>query len=320
MAEILSSEKAVILVKKDAPKAINSLNAFAKEGLRTRGGRLGSGMGSLLEALWVYFANQALHNEGGIAADCEIAWLPDHEPNDFACVHRDAAWKSTTREGELFRIEAKSMNVDVDESKGHFTELITAISSYDQILILVWRWLPLDEWRVTPQIIDYLLCPAKPVAQLRDLLHVARGGSFVTGGQCSDKCKENPCSHTGEPLNAAGKRERKGGPENTRPSSKVAFANNFGGLVRMIKTDNENARKIFRKERKSNQTAHEYISFIHKNFPKEELNQYTLSEWRIVGSQAGIKTTGKSAAQIAQELRELTPNYQDLMRNMLSAD
>lgn len=104
-------------------KAIEALNSFAYTAFRTRGGRLGSGIGSLLEALWVYFINRALLNEGGEARECEIAWLEDHEPNDFACVHRDAKWTPGTREGEVFRVEAKSMNVGVNESKGHFTEL-----------------------------------------------------------------------------------------------------------------------------------------------------------------------------------------------------
>ena len=274
-------------------------------------------MGSLLEALWVYFMNRTLHNEGGRAADCEIGWLEDNQPNDFACVLRDAAWKSATREGELFRIEAKSMNASVDESKAHFTELVREMSEHDQLRLLIWKWTAVDEWRSYPEVTDYLLCPALPVAELRDILHIARGGSFVEGGKCSDRCAENPCTHTGEPLNAAGKRERKGGPDATRPSEKVGFANNFGGLVRMLKTDNESARKVFREARAGNSIAHEYISFIHCNFPDEEINQYTIAEWRAVATHAGITAKGKKAAEILEELKATTPGYQELLRDLL---
>lgn len=314
--ERITSSKAVTLVHSEARKALDALNTFSRYAFRTRGGRLGSGMGSLIEALWVYFMNQTLHNEGGIAADCEIGWLEDHEPNDFACVLRDAVWKSATREGELFRIEAKSMNLSVDESKAHFTELVKEMSVHDQLLILIWKWTTVDDWRSCPIITDYLLCPAQPIAELRDLLHTARGGSFIQGGTCPDGCAENPCSHTNEPLNAAGKRERKGGPDSTRPSEKVAFANNFGGLVRMLKTDNENARKIFRKARGENPIAHEYISFIHRNFPEEEINQYTIKEWRVLASHAGFDGKRKKAAEILEVLKATTPNYQELLRDL----
>jgi hypothetical protein len=314
--ERITPANAVTLVQSEARKALGHLNNFSCEAFRTRGGRLGSGMGSLLEALWVYFMNRTLQNEGGVAADCEIGWLEDNQPNDFACVLRDAKWKSTTREGELFRIEAKSMNASVDESKAHFTELVREISAHDQLLLLIWKWTEVDYWRSCPLVTDYLLCPARPVAELRDILHIARRGSFVEGGMCPDRCAENPCAHTGEPLNAAGKRERKGGPDATRPSEKVGFANNFGGLVRMLKTDNESARNVFRTARFANPVAHEYISFIHRNFPGEEINQYTLAEWRAVASQAGLDGNGKKALKILEELKATTPGYQEMLRDL----
>ena len=313
----ITSADAVALVKAEANNSLIALNLFSKESFKTRGGRLGSGMGSLLEAVWIYFTNTALRNVGGQAADCEIGWLADHEPNDFACVLRDHSWTPATREGELFRIEAKSMNLSVDESKAHYTELLPSIGKHDQILILTWKWLEVDEWRFCPQVTDHFICPANPVAALRDALHVARGGSFVAADSCSDNCVEQPCPHVGEPLNAAGKRERKGGPESTRPSAKVAFANNFGGLVRMLKTDNAGARAVFRQQRAASEVAHEYISFIHRNFPDEEVNQYTIAEWREIGTQAGLTVKGKNAATIAQELRATSPEYQKLLRGLV---
>jgi hypothetical protein len=316
----ITPEDAVTLIRNQAPSVLAELNKFSIEAFKTRGGRLGSGMGSLLEAVWIYFTNRALHNKGGKAADCEIGWLEDHEPNDFACVLRDSPWIPATRKGELFRIEAKSMNVSVDESKAHFTELSGSIGRHDQILILTWQWHKVDDWRFYPKVIDHLICAAKPVAALRDALHVARGGAFVAKGKCADKCGGKTCEHTGEPLNASGKRERKGGPDATRPSAKVAFANNFGGLVRMLKTREDESRKIFRNIRAADPVAHEYINFIHRNFPKEEVNQYTVAEWRKVGDRASLKLAGKNARALAEELRRTVQGYQELLRDALTQD
>lgn len=81
----------------------------------------------------------------------------------------------------------------------------------------------------------------------------------------------------------------------------------------MLKTDNQDARTIFRKMRLNINFAHEYISFIYRNFPNEEINQYTIAEWQATGTKAGLITKGQSALTIADELRTTVPNYQDLM-------
>lgn len=312
----LTSTDAVTIITGDTPKAIAWMNDFAYKSFRTRGGRLGSGMGSLLEALWVYSINDILFNEGSEARACEIAWLEDHEPNDFACVHRDARWTPGTREGELFRVEAKSMNVGVAEAKGHFTELRKSIRNHDQLLVLTWRWEQVDAWRVYPRVIDFILCPSKPVATLRDALHIARGGTFVEMGACPDGCPENPCSHIGEPINAEGIRERVSGPKSAKGKN-VSAANNFGGLVRMLKTDNEVARTVFRRVRKQDQVAHDFITFIHKNFPQEETNQYKADEWKQVAlaggvDKAALEGIGKEA--LVELVRSAVSDYRDLLR------
>ena len=56
-------------------RACQKMNEFSSEILRTRGGRIGSGMGALLEALWGYMMNQIILEETDL--DCEIAWFPD---------------------------------------------------------------------------------------------------------------------------------------------------------------------------------------------------------------------------------------------------
>jgi len=199
-------------VKALLPTACRKMNAFSSEVLRTRGGRIGSGMGALLEALWGYMMNQALSENGH---DLEIAWFANNQYNDFACLEKTASWDEKNRVGELFRIEAKSMNVGADESKAHFDVLHNELHEYDSLLILVWEWKNIDANCFSPQIIDAFFDIAKPIILLRDELHIARGGSFVDADTCPDGCSPNDCLHHGEPLNAAGKRERIGGPEIT---------------------------------------------------------------------------------------------------------
>src|SRR5262249_41424490 len=145
------------------------------------------------------------------------------------------------------------------------------LNPLDLLLVIVWAWEPLDGGRVSPFISDYFIGPALPIARLRDALHIARGGSFVDRATCADGCDKAACLHHGEPLNAAGKRERLSGPETLRPSAKVSFAANFGGLIRMLKTSSSEARKVFAQVRAVDEIAHQFISFVHKNYSSEEV-------------------------------------------------
>lgn len=273
-------------------------------------------MGGLLEALWGYFVNQTLQNVGGEAAKCELVWLTGHEYNDFACVERDMPWYAEDRTGELLRIEAKSMNIGADESKGHFDELITKLGEWDLLLVLLWSWEPVDEVRVSPQVHDYFVGLARPVAALRDRLHIARGSSFVDKAACPDGCSPDSCPHHGEPLNAAGKRERGSGPKSTRPSATSSYAANFGGLVRMLKTNSERARTELRQARADDAVAHAYISFIHRNFPAEEENQYLPNEWRELAGVLGIRDKGLSKADLVKRIRDTDPEYREKLREL----
>ena len=301
-------------VKALLPTACQKMNTFSSEILKTRGGRIGSGMGALLEALWGYMMNQALSEKGH---DLEIAWFANNQYNDFACLDKTAEWNEQSRTGELFRIEAKSMNIGADESKAHFDVLYSELHEYDSLLILVWEWKNTGLNYFSPQIIDAFFDITMPIVLLRDDLHKARGGSFVDANTCPDGCSPNDCLHHGEPLNAAGKRERVSGPEITRPSSKVSYAANFGGLVRMLKTDNETARSIFRSLRKNNQAADDYISFIHRIFPSEEVNQYTINELRIVAKALGIEYKKLSKSDLLVKMRKKS-DYMQALRDLLS--
>lgn len=295
-------------------RACKKMNEFSSEILRTRGGRIGSGMGALLEALWGYMMNQIILEEKKL--DCEIAWFPDNQYNDFSCIMRNCVWDPSSRENEYFRIEVKSMNVGADESKAHFSAISKEIEANDALLILVWEWRKIDDTYFSPIVIDSFFDKAKGVADLRDALHIARGGSFVDAKTCPDNCDPTKCSHVGEPLNASGKRERLSGPESARPSAKVSYAANFGGLVRMIKTDNTDARTIFRNIRKNNAVADHYISFIHRNFPDEEKNQFTIAEFRAAATVLGIDSSGCSKNSLYEIIRK-AEGYQKVLRDIL---
>lgn len=294
-------------------KACDEINIFSKEVFHTRGGRIGSGMGTLLEALWGYFINKELKK---VETNLEMAWIPNHEYNDFVCVMNDQEWNPATKAGEVLRIEAKSMILSADESKAHFAQLKKEIDKNDLLLVLVWDWDKIDETHISPKIFDSFIGLALPIAEMRDRLHISRGGSFVCKDSCPDQCSPSTCTHDGEPLNANGKRERLTGPEETRVSRNVSFAANFGGMVRMLKTTSDAARKEFRLIRKVNDVAHKYISFIHKNIPSEELNQYSISEWRALANILGLKSDSLSKPDLVQMVRNNRPDYRDIIRNI----
>jgi len=313
-----SAATAIINATSIACKRINKMSRVL---LKTRGGRRGSGMGSLLEALWGFYTNQVLSKKAdNEPCAYELGWFSDHGYNDFACVLKNSGWNSDTRAGELLRIEAKSMNAQADESKGHFDELIEKLGENDLLLILIWTWEPVDTAifpQVYPYILDYFIAKARPIASLRDVLHLTRGGSFVDRESCPDGCPPISCPHHGEPLNAAKKRERLLGPSSCC-SKKVSHAANFGGLVRMIKTDSPPARQKFREFRAHDDDAHTYISFIHKNYPIEEENQYLQEEWITVAEFFGIQGAKKlKKKELIPLIRERYPNYQEQLRVLL---
>ncbi len=258
-------EAAFNAVADTLPVACERINDFSSRVLRTRGGRVGSGMGGLLEALWGYNTNLVLSELN--QSSYEIAWFPIHQFHDSALLDVDSDWDPETKQGEFFRIEAKSMNKKAVESKAHFDVLQQELDEFDALLLLIWDWEVLDKHRGNPKIHDGFFDFACPIAQLRDELHLARNGSFVDREYCPDGCLPEECRHDGEPLNSNGKRERATGPESRRPSSKVSYAANFGGLIRMLKTRSSEAKNRFQHIRSENAVANRYIDFIHRNFP-----------------------------------------------------
>jgi hypothetical protein len=235
------------------------INDFTASHFHCLGGRMGSGMGSLMEALWAFYARHTLSK--ALSRDYEIAWMVDNEYNDFAVVSANVAWDPATRSGEILRIEAKSMNLDADETKGHFDALQKEIGGDDLLLVLVWKWIPLVPGGqiVYPKVLDEFLGNALEIARLRDALHIVRGGSFVSGAYCPDGCDPASCAHDGEPLNKAGTRERRFGPAATRGAN-VSHAANFGGLKRMIAVRGV-ARETLRQQMLHPERA-EYVNFI----------------------------------------------------------
>ena len=304
----MNRHDAISNLSQSVPLVIERLNSFSRRVLLLRGGeRIGSGLGLLLEALWGFCTNKLLGPSG-----IEIAWL-GHQYNDFACLEAGAEWNNGTRAGEFFRVEVKSMNIQAEESKGHFDQLVEEIGEYDQLLILLWEWRRNADLGENPIVLDYFFRNARKVAELRDRLHVARGGSFVDRASCPDGCAPRNCTHHGEPLNEAGKRERKPGPESRRVSGTTLFASNFGGLVRMLKSNSDAARQEFVDLRRSDDTMHDYITFIHRNFPSEEFNQYPFDFWVRVAESLGLSVAGLSKKEVVEKVRTRR-NYMSVLR------
>ena len=86
----ITSEAAAKLIIQQTPQACEELNLFTAEVFQTRGGRIGSGMGGVIEALWGFYLNRALCKAGH--KEVEIAWIYGHEYNDFACVDSAQEW------------------------------------------------------------------------------------------------------------------------------------------------------------------------------------------------------------------------------------
>ena len=302
-------------IQGDAGKVVEAINDFTSATFLTRGGRLGSGMGGLLEALWIYYMNRTLRESDGDTSVCELAWLEDHQPADYACINKNAIWEPEAGTGQFFQIEAKSMNLDVDEAKGHFTNLARETSDHDQLLVIVWSWEAEGQYYRWPKITDYFIGHSSPIIEMRDALHVLRGGTFVGKGACPDGCELDVCAHTGEPLNKSGVRERRTGPISAK-GARVDYAANFGGLLRMIKTSSTDATEVFRDFRRSCDVCHRFISFIHKHYPNEEMGQYRLPDWRQLGSKFEVDTKGLSAQNIRSAISQQFPTYRDSLREL----
>lgn len=268
----ITSKQAAELIVKTTQQACLELNQFTHEVMRTRGGRIGSGMGGVIEALWGFYLNRALKDNG--VSEIEIAWICGHEYNDFACVVPGQEWIPETGEGELLRVEVKSMLASADESKAHFDRLIGELQENELLAVFLWDWTPVEQGtaNVYPNVVDYFIGDAHGVALLRDELHLYRGGSFVQPGSCPDVCEGGVCRHVGEPLNASGTRERKTGPQVSQ-RVKTSHAANFGGLLRMLGVKGANGRAILAKHSADrNSSASQFLSFMARHFLKVATN------------------------------------------------
>lgn len=260
-----SSRAAQAIISK-TPAAIKLLNKFTRTTLLTRGGRIGSGMGALIEALWGFYLNGELAKDPN--SGCEMAWMYGHEYDDFACVLKDADWHPDTQAGELLRVEVKSMVASADEPKPHFDRLQSELDGNELLAVFLWDWfeVPSTRHRVAPEIADHFIGTALPIARLRDVLHEVRGGSFVAPGTCPAGCSPDGCTHVGEPLNSKGTRERQTGPKQATGNGVSRPAANFGGLLRMLGTRNQEARDALRNVAATDATVKRFVDFMARNF------------------------------------------------------
>lgn len=246
---------------------VDAVNAFTEQVFHTRGGRIGSGMGSVIEALWGFHLNGVLEGEDNIPY--ELGWIYGHEYNDFACILKAEDWDPESKRGELFRVEVKSMVASADESKAHFDRLQHEFSDNELLAVFLWDWKQTNSVskNVYPAILDFFVGYALPIAQLRDALHLERGGSFIQRSQCPDGCAIQNCTHIGEPLNASGVRERRSGPESTKGAG-VSYAANFGGMLRMLGSRGAQGKELLKAEYASDPTKAKFIDFMARNFPR----------------------------------------------------
>ena len=100
------------------------------------------------------------------------------------------------------------MNLDADQSKGHFDELQMHLGLYDLLLVMVWQWETTDAGHYSPIIKDHFIGPAKAIATLKDELPYYVEAPFVDRDSCPERCTPAACLHHGEPLNAAGRRNK----------------------------------------------------------------------------------------------------------------
>lgn len=261
------AEEAAKRIIQSTHTAVDFVNQFTEKVFHTRGGRIGSGMGSVIEALWGFYTNKELDKNQGITY--ELGWIYGHEYNDFACIYKDQEWNPATQAGELFRIEVKSMVASADESKAHFDRLQQEFAANELLGVFLWDWTAAADRpnNVFPAIIDYFVGLASPIAEIRDALHIQRGGTFVQSDNCPDGCSKDVCPHIGEPLNASGIRERRTGPVASKGSN-VSYAANFGGMLRMLGSRGRDGKIILQSEYQSNPTKARFIDFMARNFPR----------------------------------------------------
>lgn len=261
---VMNTHQARQLIIQSSPAACVSLNGLTSDVFTTRGGRIGSGMGGVIEALWGFYMNKAFKLQG--ENTIEMAWIYGHEYNDFACVDASVDWDPSTKAGEFLRVEVKSMIAAADESKAHFDRLVKELDESDMLAIFLWDWCPIAPGArsVYPKVIDHFVGLAKPIALLRDELHELRGGTFVQNSKCPDGCGAK-CKHIGEPLNANGIRERKSGPEKTR-GKQVSYAANFGGILRMLGSRGAEGKAAIKRHCASSADSLAFVSFMARNF------------------------------------------------------
>jgi hypothetical protein len=285
-------EQAERILREAHCRITDRVNAFSESHLLTVGGREESGLGALIEALWCFNANQILTSDN---APFSVSWMSGNAYNDFAIVQNDLEWDPETHQGEIFRIEAKSMFSGADEPKGHFDHTLAKIGEFDQLLVIIWEWSrPTTRNLRHPIITSQFLGRAKPVAAYRDLLHRQRGGWFIGDKDskdeiCPDGCSSVPCKHFGEAINESGVRERRFGPESRKGRGATANASNFGGLVRMLAVKGAEKKNTAREFLLSNPMALEFVDFMYKNLPSKGDSFFSASEIRKIARQHNVE-------------------------------
>jgi hypothetical protein len=67
--------------------------------------------------------------------------------------------------------------------------------------------------------------------------------------------------------------------------------------------------------RKENDIVHRYVSFIHRNFPKEEENHYLVVDWKSVAEAIALETGGLAREEVIAAVRR-HPDYMERLRKL----
>ena len=85
----------------------------------------------------------------------------------------------------------------------------------------------------------------------------------------------------------------------------------------MLKTRGRKANRVFRELRAQDSLCHAYVSLIHEFYPKEELNQYGIGEWRSFAKSLGVADRGDEG-EIRDAIRQEVPDYPDKLRTFFA--
>ena len=82
----------------------------------------------------------------------------------------------------------------------------------------------------------------------------------------------------------------------------------------MLKTNSNDARRVFREWRTKSETVHNFVCFMHQHYPREEMNQYTLEDWRACARLLEVENSDGLSREGIYQLVAARDGYQETLR------